>query len=107
MAEETPAPEAPALETTDAEQPVTKHGKPTIAVKVYAPFKEYFEGEAYSVSGVNATGPFDILPRHHNFLCMLVPCNLVVQSPSGTQTIKISRALLHVKENRVVVFMDV
>jgi F0F1-type ATP synthase epsilon subunit len=103
MAEETAAP-APA----EAEQPVVKsNGKPTIAVKVYAPFKVYFEGEAYSVSAVNATGPFDILPKHHNFLCMLVPCNLTIQSPAGPQSIKVSRALMHVKENRVVVFMDV
>lgn len=103
MAEETPVPTPAEPE----EVAVVTNGKPTVSVKVYAPFKVYFEGEAYSVSGVNATGPFDILPRHHNFLCMLVPCNLIVQSPNGTQTIKISRALLHVKENRVVVFMDV
>ena len=77
-------------------------------VKVYAPFQVYFEGDAYSVSAVNATGPFDILPRHHNFLCMLVPCNLIVQPVEGEQkTIKIHRALVHVKSDRVVVFMDV
>ena len=81
--------------------------KPTIAVKVYAPFKVYYEGEAYSISAVNETGPFDILPKHHNFLCMLVPCTLTIETPNGTQTIKISRALMHVKAERVVVFVDV
>ena len=79
----------------------------SIAVKVYAPFKVYFEGEALSVSAVNASGPFDVLPMHHNFLCMLVPCMLTIQSKNGPQTIKINRALMHVKANRVVVFMDV
>lgn len=83
-------------------------GKPTMAVKVYAPFQVYFEGEAFSVSAVNATGPFDILPKHHNFLCMLVPCNLIIQPVEGDQkTIKIHRALMHVKADRVVVFVDV
>ena len=82
-------------------------GKPTMAVKVYAPFKVYFEGEAYSVSAVNDTGPFDILPRHHNFLCMLAPCVLKVGSPKGPKEIKIHRALMHVKADSVVVFMDV
>ena len=81
--------------------------KPTIAIKVYAPFKVYYEGDGYSISAVNATGPFDILPRHHNFLCMLVPCNLVVETPEGQKTFKISRALMHVKADRVVVFVDV
>lgn len=86
---------------------VKNDGKPTLEVKVYAPFKVYFEGSAYSVSAVNASGPFDVLPQHHNFLCMLVPCTLTIQSADGTQNIKVSRALMHVKANRVVVFMDV
>ena len=81
--------------------------KPTIDIKVYAPFKIYYEGAGYSISAVNQTGPFDVLPRHHNFLCMLVPCNLVIQTSNGPKIIKISRALMHVKANRVVVFVDV
>ncbi|HEY0965343.1 MAG TPA: hypothetical protein VGE13_02585 [Candidatus Saccharimonadales bacterium] len=84
-----------------------EHGKPIMALKVYAPFQVYFEGEAYSVSAVNGTGPFDILPRHHNFLCMLVPCELKIVGPKGEKTIKIHRALMHVEADRVVVFMDV
>ena len=89
-------------------QPVSHTDKPTMVVKVYAPFQVYFEGEATSVSAVNATGPFDILPHHKNFLCMLVPCQLVVQPVEGPKkTIKIHRALMHVKADEVVVFMDV
>lgn len=82
--------------------------KPTMQVKVHAPFQIYFEGEAYSVSAVNETGPFDILPQHRNFLCMLVPCTLLVEPVDGKpRRIKIHRALMHVKSDRVVVFMDV
>lgn len=100
---------APVATATEAEHPAPKtNGKPTMAVKVYAPFQVYFEGEAYSVSAVNATGPFDILPHHHNFLCMLVPCSLVIKPVEGdAKTIKIHRALMHVKADRVVVFVDV
>lgn len=87
--------------------PPTNGGKPIMAVKVYAPFKVYFEGDAYSLSAINATGPFDILPKHHNFLCMLEPCDMVIKAPNGDKTVKIHRALLHVKAERVVVFMDV
>lgn len=97
------ADEAPATD-----QPTPKlSGKPTIATKVYAPFKVYYEGDAYSLSALNATGPFDVLPKHHNFLCMLVPCNLVIETPTGSKTIKIHRALMHVKSDHVTVFMDV
>ena len=82
--------------------------KSAMSVKVYAPFQVYFEGEATSVSAVNETGPFDILPRHRNFLCMLVPCTLKVQPTEGAaRSIKIHRALMHVKADSVVVFMDV
>lgn len=100
----------------DAENPATEDlvkaaaadtTKQTIAIKVYAPFKVYYEGEGYSISAVNETGPFDILPHHHNFLCMLVPGSLIIETPDGRKVIKITRALMHVKAERVVVFMDV
>lgn len=81
--------------------------KPVMAVKVYAPFQIYFEGEAYSISAVNETGPFDVLPHHHNFLCMLVPCELVIHTPYETKRVKISHALMHVKAEKVTVFVDV
>lgn len=80
---------------------------PVMTIKVYAPFQVYFEGEAVSLTAVNETGPFDILPHHHNFLCMLVPCELVIQTPIETKKIKISRALMHVKAEKVTVFVDV
>lgn len=108
MAEETaPQPTETSPATGGAETAVKSNGKPTMAVKVYAPFKVYFEGEAYSISAVNATGPFDILPRHHNFLCMLVPCVLKVMTLQGPKEIKIHRALMHVKADYVAVFVDV
>ncbi len=79
----------------------------TMAVKVYAPFQVYYDGACYSITAVNETGPFDILPGHHNFICMLVPCTLVVKAPFEEKTIKISRALMHVKKDKVTVFVDV
>lgn len=103
MAEETQAPVEPAA----PEAEVVTDSKPHMAVKVYAPFQVYYEGNAYSVSAVNATGPFDILPHHHNFLCMLTPCNLVIQTADGEKIVKVSRALMNVKADSVVVFMDV
>lgn len=81
--------------------------KSTMQVKVYASFEIFYEGEAYSISAVNAVGPFDILPKHHNFLCMLVPCNIKIETPEGQKIVKISRALMHVKADRVAVFVNV
>lgn len=83
------------------------NGQPTMAIKVYAPFKVYYEGKALSITAVNETGPFDVLPHHHNFLCMLVPCELIIKTPFEVKKVKISRALMHVKAEKVTVFVDV
>ena len=83
-------------------------GKPTMAVKVYSPFKDYYDGPAFSVSAENATGPFDILPKHHNFISLLIPCEIVIRSADkGEQRIKISGGLMHVKADKLIVFLDV
>jgi len=76
-------------------------------VKVYAPFKTYFDGFADSISAINETGPFDILPRHHNFMTLLSPCEIIVRSDKGEDKVSIQRGIMHVKADRVVVFLDV
>ncbi len=98
---------SPALQEPTQEPVQADPKRPTMAVKVYTPFKIYFEGEAYSVSGVNATGPFAILPHHHSFLSTIVPCDLKIESPSGQQTFRILRALMHIKSDSLAVFVDV
>lgn len=79
----------------------------TIYAKIFAPFKEYYEGECTGISAVNESGPFDVLARHHNFITMLIPCDLIVHLPEGDQTFKITRGLMHVRNNKVIVFLDV
>ena len=86
----------------------TADAQPVMTVKVYAPFKVYFEGRAASVSAASATGPFDILPRHHNFLTLLIPGEVIVRPEKGEeQKIRISGGIMHVKEDQVIVFLDV
>lgn len=79
----------------------------TMHVKVYAPFKTYFDGTATSISAVNGTGPFDILPKHHNFMTLLTPCEVVVRTGTGEERIMINRGIMHVKADDVIVFLDV
>ncbi len=87
--------------------PASADDKQTIHIKVYSPFTVYFDDRAYSISAVNDTGPFDILPRHHNFMTLLNPCELIVRALRGEQRIKISRGVMHVKADQVIVFLDV
>jgi F0F1-type ATP synthase epsilon subunit len=83
------------------------NGKPTMHVKVYSPFKIYFNETASSISGENATGPFDILPHHHNFITLLKPCELLIRTENGTPKVRISGGIMHVKADMVTVFLDV
>ncbi|HTH71785.1 MAG TPA: F0F1 ATP synthase subunit epsilon [Candidatus Pristimantibacillus sp.] len=84
--------------------------KPIMRVKVYSPFKTYYDEDSYSISGENATGPFDILPHHHNFMTLLEACVLVIQPVEGNiheQKIRISGGLMYVKADKVTVFLDI
>jgi F0F1-type ATP synthase epsilon subunit len=93
-------------ETTDPLAAVEAQGK-TMHVKVYAPFKTYFNGDAHSISAGNADGPFDVLPKHHNFMTLLTACDVIVRTDQGDERITISRGIMHVKADDIVVFLDV
>ena len=76
-------------------------------IKVYAPFRTYFDGIADSISATNDTGPFDILPKHHNFMTLLSASDVIVRHDKGEEKIAITRGIMHVKADRVIVFLDV
>jgi len=83
-------------------------GKLSMQVKVYSPFQDYYDGRAFSISAVNDTGPFDILPRHHNFISLLSKCELVIRTvDKGDEKIIISGGIMHVKADQVIVFLDI
>ncbi len=84
-----------------------KSTKPTMHVKVYSPFQTYFDDPAISVSAVNDTGPFDILPKHHNFITLLNAGNITIQTDREKRSIKIAKGMMHVKADQVIVFLDV
>jgi F0F1-type ATP synthase epsilon subunit len=78
-----------------------------LALKVWSPFRMYYNDTATSVSGVNATGPFDILPHHHNFITLLNPGELVIRNLRGELRIKITNGVMQVHDNIVTVFLEV
>jgi len=82
---------------------------PSMHVKIYSPFKVYFDEPAASLSAENQTGPFDILPHHHNFITLLKPSEIVVRREglSKEQRVLISGGIMHVKSDKVTIFLDV
>jgi F0F1-type ATP synthase epsilon subunit len=98
------------VEVADTEAGADKAagGKPTMRIKVASPFKTYFDEAGYSISGVNETGPFDILPHHHHFMTLLTPGELVIRPVRGKeQRVRISGGLMHVKADKLTVFLDI
>lgn len=77
-------------------------------VKVFSPAKVYFDDAAVSVSAVNDTGEFDVLPSHHNFITLLNPCNIVITLPNNEkEIIEINNGVMHVKTDIMTVFLDI
>jgi F0F1-type ATP synthase epsilon subunit len=112
IGDDKPAPKTAA--ETEQQQAVSdynaaKHdGKLSMQVKVYSPFRDYFDGPTFSLSAENDTGPFDILPKHHNFISLLSPCEMILRTvEQGEQRIRISGGIMHVKADQVTVFLDV
>lgn len=85
----------------------TVEGRPVMHVKIYSPYQVYFDDLTYSITGINGTGPFDVLPHHHNFITLLNACELLIQTTHGEIRIRISGGLMHVKADNIVVFLDV
>jgi F0F1-type ATP synthase epsilon subunit len=79
----------------------------TIHIKVYSPYRTYFDEPAHSISAVNDTGPFDILPKHHNFMTLLNACEMMIRGPRGDLKIRIARGIMHVRADKITVFLDV
>ncbi len=90
-------------------KPAESVPKGQMMIKVYSPFRSYYEGLGLSISGANETGPFDILAGHHRFLTLLSACELDIKAVDGSEIekIKIDRGIMYVKEDRVTVFLDV
>lgn len=77
-------------------------------IKIHSPYRTYFDGPASSISATNDTGLFDVLPEHHRFMTILNAGELVVRGEGDAKQIyKIDRGIMHVRDNRVIVFLDV
>jgi len=104
---ETSLPGQTAGEVSESIDTVVKTAGKNMHVKVYAPFRVYYDGIAQSITAVNDTGPFDVLPRHHNFMTLISTGDVIVRNERGEEKINIQRGIMHVKADEVIVFLDV
>lgn len=94
-------------EKSTAKAPDGTDSEAEMHVRIHAPYKVYYDGPAQSITAGNDTGPFDILPRHHNFMTLLSACDIIVRHGEEQEKISIQRGVMHVKADEVIVFLDV
>lgn len=71
-----------------------------------APFQIYYEGIAKAVSGSNEVGDFDILPGHADFFSILSPGEISIETGNEPVTFDISNGLVAVRNNEVMLFVN-
>jgi len=64
-----------------------------------------FEGKALAVSSYDAAGPFDVLPRHTNFISVLKNMLTIVTENGRRIHLPVERGVLKVSSNRVEVYI--
>ena len=81
---------------------------PVLKVQARAPFQVYFEGEALVVTATNTVGRFDILPGHANFFSVINPdSEVIIRTEKEDTRINVSNGILSVKDNEVLLFLDI
>lgn len=79
-----------------------------LQVHIISPKQDFYQGPALSVSSVNSSGKFDILPQHANFITLIQNQPIIVRVPGqGALTFKFPIAILSVTNNQVNIFTDI
>lgn len=79
----------------------------SLQVIARAPFKVYYEGLAESVSATNNVGSFDILPGHADFFSIINEGEVKIGTEKEVITINISNGIVSVKDNSVMLFLNI
>ena len=80
----------------------------TIDICIKTAESTLFEGQGISLSSVNDTGPFDILPYHENFIS-LIQERVTITKGDGKQIVfpVTSKGIIRVGSNKATIFLGV
>lgn len=68
----------------------------------------YFDGPALGLSSINDSGPFDILPQHANFICLIAKYFVILKPDGSKQNFDITgQALMRVYRNTIYIYLGV
>jgi F0F1-type ATP synthase epsilon subunit len=77
-----------------------------LKVTARSPFHVFYEGDAKSVSAVNPVGQFDILSGHADFFSVLSPGEVTIETSGNPITFGISNGIIAVRDNEVMLFVN-
>jgi F0F1-type ATP synthase epsilon subunit len=83
-----------------------KPSAPPLSVIARSPFHVYYEGIALVVSAKNQVGQFDVLPNHADFFSVMSPGDVVIETESDTLNFAISNGIIAVRDNEVMLFVN-
>jgi F0F1-type ATP synthase epsilon subunit len=78
----------------------------TLKVDIRNRKEQFFKGEAKTVSSVNDTGEFDVLPQHANFVTLIKAYVIVDKGMQSEKKFEIDNGVLAAKTDAVDVYLD-
>ena len=80
--------------------------KEVIKVDIRNRKEQFFQGEAKTVSSLNDTGEFDVLPRHANFVTLIRGYIIIDKGLPSEKKFDIDNGVLAAKTNAVDIYLD-
>jgi F0F1-type ATP synthase epsilon subunit len=78
-----------------------------IHVRINSPEKIIWEGNASSITSENASGPFDILPMHTNFVSIIRDKEIRITTGGKVVPYKFSVSVLSAHSNTVCIYTNI
>lgn len=75
-----------------------------LSVEINSPEKIIWEGKAASISSINSSGPFDILPMHANFITIIENQTIKIDIGNKLEEFTYSNAIVYASKNKVLIY---
>ena len=76
----------------------------SITVSINSSDKLIWEGKAISLSSINSSGPFDILPLHANFITIVENNPIKINTGLNIEEYTFPNAIIYASKNRVLIY---
>jgi F0F1-type ATP synthase epsilon subunit len=76
-----------------------------LRVMVFSRDKIVYQGKAKTLTGINASGTFDVLKEHANFISVIFKQILVRQTDGQTVQIPLEQGIMRVADDEVKVYL--